>query len=118
VKQVVLVVEDDALVRMDVADIIRQAGYAVLEAADADKAIRLLEENADISAIFTDIEMPGSMDGIRLAAAVRDRWPPVKIIATSGHLNVYDKALPDGGVFIPKPYTHDQVLTTLHHALR
>ncbi|WP_342778220.1 response regulator [Mesorhizobium norvegicum] len=80
----VLVVEDEPLIRMDIVDFLLGEGFEVLEAANADEAIDLLEANAQIQIMFTDIDMPGSMDGIKLAAAVRDRWPPVRIVATSG----------------------------------
>ena len=77
-KQVVLVVEDEALIRMHAAEMIRDLGFEVLEAANADQAISLLESNSEISVVFTDIQMPGSMDGLRLLAVVRDRWPPLR----------------------------------------
>ena len=79
----ILVVEDEALLRIDAAETLGAAGFDVLEAGDADQAILLLERNTNIRLIFTDIDMPGSMNGLRLAAAVRDRWPPIRIIATS-----------------------------------
>ena len=116
-KPVVLVVEDDALVRMDAAETIERAGYTVLEAANADEAIRLLETRTDIAVVFTDIEMPGSMDGLRLAHAVRKRWPPVKLIATSGQYNIRDSDLPSGGRFIAKPYAPEQIARTLGELL-
>jgi CheY-like chemotaxis protein len=79
-----LVVEDETFVRMDVVEMLRVAGFDVLEAANADEAIGMLERSTDIRLVVTDIDMPGSMNGLKLAAAVRDRWPPVSIIATSG----------------------------------
>src|SRR3981081_1699486 len=101
-RQVVLIVEDEALVRMTAVDMIEEAGFEVLEAANADEAILLLEDRRDITVVFTDIEMPGSMDGLRLAQAVRGRWPPIKIIATSGRCVVRDGDLPSGGRFLAK----------------
>ena len=83
---VVLVVEDDPLVLLSAVDIIEEAGYRALQASDADEAIAILEANPDIQIVFTDIEMPGSMDGVKLAAFIRDRWPPVEIIITSGRV--------------------------------
>ena len=112
-KQVVLVVEDDTLIRMHAADMIRDLGFEVIEAADADQAISLLESTSKISVVFTDIQMPGSMDGLKLARAVRGRWPPIKIIATSGRLHVDEVDLPEGGRFLPKPYSHAQVTRVL-----
>eukprot|EP01035_Chromulina_nebulosa_P042709 gene42709-57821_t len=79
----VLVVEDEILVRMDIAMSLEAEGFVVLEAANADEAIDILNSRSDIRLMFTDIDMPGSMDGLKLAMAVRDRWPPVKIIVTS-----------------------------------
>ena len=81
----VLVVEDEALVRLSTREEIEAAGFKVYEAHNADEAIRLLEANPDIELIFTDVDMPGSMDGVKLAHYVRKRWPPVKIIVTSGY---------------------------------
>src|SRR3546814_10210597 len=83
-KITVLVVEDQALLRWHAVDMIENAGFIALEAKDADAAIAILMLSADIQLVFTDIEMPGSMDGIQLAALVRERWPPMLIIVTSG----------------------------------
>ena len=77
-RQVVLIVEDEALVRMTALDMIEEAGFEILEATNADEAILLLEARRDITVVFTDIEMPGSMNGLRLAEAIRGRWPPIK----------------------------------------
>jgi two-component system, response regulator PdtaR len=106
-RPIVLVVEDEVLIRLQATDIIQNAGFDVLEAANADEAIQILQSRTDIEVIFTDVQMPGSMDGIKLAAAVRDRWPPVKIIATSGRSGDLAKSLPSGGRFISKPYGQD-----------
>lgn len=110
---VVLVVEDDPLLRMNAVDMIEEAGYRALEAPDADTAIGMLEGRNDIRLIFTDIDMPGSMDGLALAHAVANRWPPVRIIATSGHFKVSETDLPRGGRFISKPYRQHQLLDML-----
>jgi len=106
---VVLIVEDEFLLRIDAVDMIKAAGFEVVEAANADEAIEILESRQDITVIFTDIQMPGSMDGLKLARAVRGRWPPIKIVATSGHLHVSETDLPEGGRFLPKPYSPVQV---------
>lgn len=106
----VLVVEDEPLVRMDVVDQLADEGYVVFEAGNADEAVAILEMTPDIRILFTDIDMPGSMDGMKLAAAVRDRWPPVKIVVTSGHRIVDVGDLPDGSVFFSKPYNHAGVV--------
>lgn len=101
----ILVVEDEILVRMAIVDHLLDEGYEVLEAMNADEAIRIIEATDDIALIFTDVDMPGSMDGLRLAAAVSDRWPPIRIIITSGHRLVDIADIPDGSVFYAKPYT-------------
>ena len=109
----VLVVEDETFIRMDVVDMLRAAGFDILEAANADEAIRLLECNSDVRLIFTDIDMPGSMNGLKLSAAVRDRWPPVKIIATSGHFKVQAGDLPVDARFIAKPYQPAEIISAV-----
>ena len=108
-RPVVLIVEDELLLRMDAIDVIAAAGFEVIEAANADQAIEVLEGRPDITVVFTDIQMPGSMDGLKLARAVRGRWPPIKIVATSGHIHVRETDLPEGGRFLPKPYSPDEV---------
>ena len=108
-RPVVLVVEDDHLLRLDAADIIAAAGFDVVEAANADEAIAILESRNDITVVFTDIQMPGSMDGLKLARAVRGRWPPIKIVTTSGQPIIEETDLPEGGRFLPKPYSRIQI---------
>ena len=112
-RRVVLVVEDEALLRENAVEMIAEAGYDVLEAADADQAIAILEARPDVHVVFTDIQMPGSMDGLKLAKFVRGRWPPIAIVATSGRLALGEGELPEGGVFIPKPYSFGAVATAL-----
>jgi two-component system, response regulator PdtaR len=102
---------------MDVAGQLQAEGFRVFEAANADQAVAILTAQPTIRLLFTDIDMPGSMDGLRLAAAVRDRWPPVKIIVTSGHRNVEITDLPDGSVFFSKPYHHAAVITSIRELL-
>jgi two-component system, response regulator PdtaR len=111
--QVVLIVEDDQLIRMHAADMVRGLGFGTLEAADADDAISLLEGCSDITVVFTDIEMPGSMDGLRLVAVVRDRWPPIALLVTSGRPVPLDTALPRGARFVSEPYLSRQLQTHL-----
>lgn len=109
----ILVVEDEVLIRMSIADTIEEAGFTVYEAANADQAIQMLEVHQDIRVLFTDIDMPGSMDGLRLASAVRHRWPPVKIIITSGHVKIRQEELPVDGRFFAKPYDAASVVSTM-----
>jgi CheY-like chemotaxis protein len=102
-RPVVLIVEDEFLLRMDAVDMIVAAGFEVVEAGDADEAIEILESRRDITVVFTDIQMPGSMDGLKLARAVRGRWPPIKIVATSGHVGVGKRICPKAGGFYRNP---------------
>jgi CheY-like chemotaxis protein len=113
-RPVVLVVEDDFLIRMHAAEMIEDAGFEVVEASNADEAVAILEARLDIAVVFTDIQMPGSMDGLKLARAVRNRWPPIHIVATSGLVDVRTGDLPKGGRFLPKPYSSTQVIGALH----
>jgi CheY-like chemotaxis protein len=101
---VVLIVEGDPLLRMLAVEVVEEAGFVVLEAGNADEAVALLESHPDISLLFTDIDMPGSMDGLKLAHAVRDRWPPVKILVVSGKVRVQPCELPSNSYFVGKPY--------------
>ena len=109
----VLVVEDETFIRMDAVDMLRAAGFDVVEAINADEAIHMLERDPNIQLIFTDIDMPGSMNGLKLAAAVRKRWPPVRIIATSGHFKVQAGDLPLDARFISKPYQPAQIINAI-----
>ena len=113
----VLVVEDEAILLFSITDDLRDAGFVVLEATNAAAAIFILETSPEISILFTDIDMPGSMDGLRLSAAVRERWPPVKILVTSGKTRIEAGDLPLGGRFLPKPYTPDHVVSSLRELL-
>ena len=110
----VLIVEDEALIRMHCAEMIRDLGFEVIEAVDADEAVSLLESTPSIKLVFTDIQMPGSMDGLMLAAAIRDRWPPVALLITSGKVRPPTDDMPDGARFIPKPYSPWQLKEQLH----
>jgi CheY-like chemotaxis protein len=106
---VVLVVEDEVVLRLMAVAVVEGAGFEAIEASNADEAVRILEGRNDIRIVFTDIDMPGSMDGMKLAATVRDRWPPVEIILTSGHIAAQNVTLPERGVFFPKPYDAREV---------
>ncbi|MEL6059574.1 MULTISPECIES: response regulator [unclassified Methylobacterium] len=110
----VLVVEDDALLRAEAVDLCIEAGFTTYEARNADQAIRILERHSEIRVLFTDIEMEGSMDGLRLAHAVRERWSPVAILVTSGRRTVTKADLPENGLFFAKPYAPDDIVKTLN----
>lgn len=103
--------------RMDIAMSLQDEGFNVLEASNADEAIALLNAHAEIRLMFTDIDMPGSMDGLKLAEAVRDRWPPVKIIIASGQRDLNDERLPVEGKFFSKPYDYGQVVSAIRQLL-
>ena len=107
----ILVVEDECFVRMVAVDMLEDAGLPVAEASDADAALQLLEGTAQaFDTLFTDIDMPGSMDGLKLAAFVRGRWPPMRIVIASGKHRPYPKDLPLNAVFLPKPYLTSDIL--------
>jgi CheY-like chemotaxis protein len=109
----VLVVEDEVLIRTDIVAHLEAKGFAVVEAGNADDAIRVLEMRTDIHLVFTDIDMPGSMDGLKLASYVRERWPPIKLIVASGHVALEEGMLPTGGRFFSKPYELDHIATAI-----
>jgi len=112
-RPVVLIVEDEFLVRIGTRQVVETAGFDVVEADNSDEAIAILAARDDIYLILTDVNMPGSMDGLRLTHFVRDRWPPVKIVATSGHARIAEGDLPEGGRFLHKPYTGAEITATL-----
>ena len=112
-KQIVLVVEDEPLIRMMAAVMIEDAGFEVMEAGDAVEAVEILESRPDIRLVFTDVDMPNGMDGIRLAACISDRWPPIEIIVTSGKPIPKGATLPPRSVFFPKPYREEKIIATL-----
>src|ERR1700755_3295047 len=109
----VLVVEDEMILRMRAVDIVEDAGFCPVEAINADEAISILESRSDISLLFTDIQMPGSMDGLKLAHAVHDRWPSIKIILVSGHVQPSDAERPANSRFFGKPLGVEQMITEL-----
>ena len=103
VRSVVLVVEDEMLLRMSAVDMVEDAGYTSVEAVNAVEAVAILESRSDIALLFTDIQMPGSMDGLKLAQTVHSRWSPIKIILVSGQLKLTGIDLPLGSRFFGKP---------------
>lgn len=103
-KAVVLVVEDSTIIRMGAVDLVLSAGYEALEACNAEQAICILESRDDVDLVFTDVQMPGTMDGIRLAHYIRQGWPPVRLMVASGAAIIAESSLPTGSRFFPKPY--------------
>ena len=110
---IVLVVEDEMVLRMRAVDIVEDAGFTALEAINADQALAILEQRSDISLLFSDIQMPGSMDGLKLAFAVHDRWPDIKIILVSGRVNPSTEDKPAESRFFGKPIESEQMIAQL-----
>lgn len=110
---VVLVVEDEMVLRMRAVDIVEDAGFVPIEAVSADEAIEILESRDDISLLFTDIQMPGSMDGLKLAHAAHTRWPHIKIVLVSGQIAVTEADKPQDSKFFPKPLEIQQMIAEL-----
>jgi CheY-like chemotaxis protein len=113
VPAVVLVVEDEMLLRMRAVDMVEDAGYIPVEAADADQAVAILESRSDIALMFTDIQMPGSMDGLGLAHSVHERWPPIKIIMVSGQLKLANTDIPTDSRFFEKPFEAGEMIAEM-----
>jgi CheY-like chemotaxis protein len=113
----VLVVEDDAILRLHALDIVEEAGFTAIEAKNADEAIAILENRTDIALLFTDVNMPGSMDGLKLAHAVRNRWPPIKIVVVSGHVQLEQNELPSNSRFFGKPFEAQQMISELRELI-
>ncbi len=114
---VVLVVEDEMLLRMRAVDMVEDAGYTSVEAVDADEAVAILKSRSDIALLFTDIQMPGSMDGLRLAQTVHQRWPPIKIILVSGQVKLADGDLPGDSRFFGKPLQAKVMIAQMQHMI-
>src|SRR5688572_28795427 len=113
----VLVVEDEMVLRMRAVDIVEDAGFTAVEAVNADEALAILEARSDISLLFSDIQMPGSMDGLKLAHAVHDRWPSIKIVLVSGLAKVTDSEKPADSRFFGKPLDVKQMVAELQEMI-
>lgn len=107
-------VEDEPIQRMMAMDLVEEAGFEAVEATDATQALLILEHRPDIRLVFTDIDMPRGMDGMKLAAMVRDRWPPIELILVSGKLRPRPEEMPARGVFFSKPYVERDVVNAMH----
>ena len=116
-RAVVLVVEDEPLIRLGALEIVQEAGFEALEAQNADQAIATLERRSDIRLVFTDVDMPGSMDGLRLAHYIRNRWPPIHLIVASGKAIIEESRLPAGARFFAKPYHEHAIAETISRLL-
>jgi CheY-like chemotaxis protein len=116
-KHVVLVVEDEPLLRLLAAESLVEVGYEVVEAADAGAALKVLQTRGDVELIFTDIHMPGALDGLGLARTVNTRWPRIRLLLTSGRERPSQGAIPEEGRFIEKPYTPSDLLRNVANLL-
>ncbi len=114
----ILLVEDEAIIRFELADFFSDAGYEVFEASDADEAIAILEREMSIRVVLTDIQLPGTMDGLKLAHYVRDRYPPTVLIVTSGTANLGPEELPLNTSFIAKPFDPARILQQIGQMTR
>lgn len=112
-KQIVLVVEDDPLLRMMAVDMVEDAGFSAIEAGGADEALTILRARPDVGVLFTDVDMPGSMDGVQLARIACQTDRQIGILLTSGHHRLEQDTLPPRSVFFPKPYDMDIVTEVL-----
>ncbi|BBD01098.1 MULTISPECIES: response regulator [Sphingobium] len=113
----ILVVEDDTLIRMHGVDMLEENGFDVIEAADAEEALAILYEHGSVHLLFSDIDMPGDMDGLELARQVNQRWPQVKLLLTSGHHQLEEGVLPDDGQFLSKPWRQDVLIEQIRGLL-
>lgn len=113
-----LVVEDEPMTRMVAADAISDVGVKVYEAGDAGEALHLLGEHPKVDLLFTDIELPGGMNGLVLAQEVHDARPDVELIVTSGTNDLADSDLPDSGTFLSKPYRTDRLQKIVQEKLK
>ena len=113
----VLVVDDEAVLRLIAADVLEDSGFRVVEAEDAEAALRVLTDYPGVRVLFTDINMPGALDGLDLAQEVHARWPDIKLVVTSGRPRPTDKQIPDDGRFVAKPYSPDALVEVIRRAI-
>ncbi len=114
---IVLVVDDEPLLRLSITAELEDEGFVVFEAGSADEAIAVLEGHPETRLVFTDVNMLGSMHGLKFASFVRDRWPPIKIIVTSGYRQPEVGQLPHGSPFVTKPYVCADVVAMIRGML-
>jgi CheY-like chemotaxis protein len=114
---VILVVEDSPLILMSALDLVTSVGFEGVGAESADEAIAILEARSDIRLVFTDVEMPGTIDGVKLAHYIRNRWPPIHLIVASGKAVLEESELPTGASFFSKPYDNDTIVNEMTRLL-
>ena len=111
----ILIVEDEVLTSEYLEFVLQEAGYEAIPAASADEAIAVLEHRADVDLVVTDINLPGGLNGLQLAALVRDRWPTINIIVVTGYSAPRSEDIPSGSLFVPKPYSAQKMIEAVHH---
>jgi CheY-like chemotaxis protein len=116
-KAAILVVENETLTRLWVADLLEENGFTVLEAEDANAALKVLEARPEVRLLFTDVQMPGSLNGMELAREVHARWPHVLLVITSGRERPTRAEIPDDGRFVAKPYSAEELLRQVNDLL-
>ncbi|MEQ7873385.1 response regulator [Sphingomonas sp. ASV193] len=114
---IVLLVEDESMIRVSTAQYFEDAGYTVFEAETAHEAILIIEQNEAVSIVFTDVDLGDEVDGVALLHLIASRWPPIRLFATSGAVNVPLADLPAGAAFFPKPYNHATVVESFEQAM-
>ncbi|WP_296744635.1 response regulator [Mesorhizobium sp.] len=114
----ILIVEDEAIIRFELIDLFEDEGYRVFEAENADEAIAIMKRNSTIRIVLTDIDMPGSMDGLKLAHYLRERYPPTLLLIASGRVSVPEKDLPDYSAFLSKPFDPARLMRTIDRMTR
>lgn len=112
-KFIILVVEDQPIIRMGAVALVTEAGFEALEAGNAEEAIKILESRTDIKLVFTDVDMPGTMDGLKLTHYIRNRWPPVKLLVASGKTILEESQFPIGARFFSKPYSDQTIIEAI-----
>lgn len=114
----ILIVEDEAIVRFELIDFFEDEGYRVFAAADADEAIAILEEHGEVRVVLTDIGMPGTMDGLKLAHYIRGRYPPTLLLVASGRMSVSPEDMPEHSAYFAKPFDPAALLRTIDEMTR
>ncbi|ATI56815.1 MULTISPECIES: response regulator [Sphingomonas] len=109
----ILIVEDEVFIRHDLMDFFSDRGFIAFEAEDGDEAIKIIADHPEIGIVLTDIQMKGSMDGLRLARYVRDRYPPMLIAVVSGNVRPSQADLPEHSFFVAKPFDPRYVLSEI-----
>jgi two-component system, response regulator PdtaR len=111
----ILIVEDEVLTGEHLEFVLREAGYEAILAGSAEEAIAVLEHRDDVYLVVTDVDLPGSLNGLQLAALVRGRWPSINIIVVTGYSAPRGEEIPSGSLFVPKPYSAQKMIEAVRH---